>query len=57
MIDCIPGAQDNRHDFSIMPVNVSSNTTLVFKICSFCGASYRYVDQIWEEVPVEESGS
>ncbi|MCS5641762.1 MAG: hypothetical protein NZ807_00700 [Dehalococcoidia bacterium] len=56
MIDCIPGAQDNRHDFSIMPVNVSSNTTLVFKICSFCGASYRYVDQVWEEVPVEESG-
>ncbi|GIT18302.1 MAG: hypothetical protein CM1200mP39_11080 [Dehalococcoidia bacterium] len=55
MINCIPGAQDNRHDFSIMPVAVSTNTTLVFKICSFCGTSYRYVDQIWEEVPVEES--
>ncbi len=55
MSDCIEGSQDNRHDFSIMPVEVTANTTLVFKICRYCGVSYRYVDQIWEEIATEES--
>lgn len=55
MSDCIEGPQDNRHDFSIVPVEVTANTTLVFKICRYCGASYRYVDQIWEEIATEES--
>jgi hypothetical protein len=53
MTECIPGADDNRHDFSVVPVNVSANVTLVFKNCSYCGVSYRYVDQIWEEIAVE----
>ena len=56
MIDCIEGTDDNRHDFSIVPVEVSANATLIFKMCRFCGASYRYVDQIWEEIRIEESG-
>ena len=56
MIDCIEGTDDNRHDFSIVPVEVSANATLIFKMCRFCGASYRYVDQIWEEIRTEESG-
>ena len=56
MIDCIEGPDDNRHDFSIVPVEVSANATLIFKMCRFCGASYRYVDQIWEEIRVEEPG-
>jgi hypothetical protein len=55
MSDCIEGSQDNRHDFSIVPVEVTANTTLVFKICRYCGVSYRYVDQIWEEIATEES--
>lgn len=55
MSDCIEGSQDNRHDFSIAPVEVTANTTLVFKICRYCGVSYRYVDQIWEEIATEES--
>ena len=55
MSDCIEGLQDNRHDFSIVPVEVTANTTLVFKICRYCGVSYRYVDQIWEEIATEES--
>ena len=32
-----------------------TNATLVFKICRFCGVSYRFVDQIWEEIATEES--
>ena len=55
MSDCIEGPQDNRHDFSIVPVEVTANTTLVFKICRYCGVSYRYVDQIREEIATEES--
>ena len=55
MSDCIEGSQDNRHDFSIVPVEVTANTTLVFKICRYCGVSYRYVDQIWEEIATDES--
>ena len=55
MSDCIEGSQDYRHDFSIVPVEVTANTTLVFKICRYCGVSYRYVDQIWEEIATEES--
>ncbi len=55
MSDCIEGSQDNRHDFSIVPVEVTANTTLVFKICRYCGVSYRYVDQIWEEIATVES--
>ena len=55
MSDCIEGPQDNRPDFSIVPVEVTANTTLVFKICRYCGVSYRYVDQIWEEIATEES--
>lgn len=55
MSDCIEGSQDNRHDFSIVPVEVTANTTLVFKICRYCGVSYRYVDQIWAEIATEES--
>ncbi|MDP6666957.1 MAG: hypothetical protein QF357_06115 [Dehalococcoidia bacterium] len=51
--ECIPGSVDNRHDFSIVPVEVSASTTLVFKICRFCGISYRYVDQTWEEIWTE----
>jgi hypothetical protein len=54
MIECIPGANDSRHDFSIVPVDVSANATLIFKTCSYCGISYRYVDQIWEEIATEE---
>jgi len=53
MTDCIPGVDDNRHDFSITPVDVSANATLIFKTCSYCGISYRYVDQIWEEIASE----
>lgn len=56
MTDCIEGPDDNRHDFSIVPVEVSANATLVFKICSFCGVSYRYIDQIWEEIATEAAG-
>ena len=56
MTDCIPGLEDNRHDFSIVPVDVSANATLIFKTCSYCGISYRYVDQIWEEIATEEAG-
>ena len=55
MTECIPGRDNNRHDFSINPVDVSANTTLIFKICSYCGISYRYVDQIWEEIATEET--
>ena len=55
MSDCIEGSQDNRHDCSIVPVEVTANTTLVFKICRYCGVSYRYVDQIWAEIATEES--
>ena len=51
--ECIEGQFDNRHDFSIQPVEVGTNTTLVFKICRYCGASYRYLDQIWEEIGTE----
>jgi len=54
MTECIPSVEDNRHDFSIVSVNVSASTTLIFKTCSYCGRSYRYVDQIWEEVATEE---
>jgi len=54
MTECIPGVDDNRHNFAIVPVNVSASTTLIFKTCSYCGTSYRYVDQIWEEVATEE---
>lgn len=54
MTECILGSEDSRHDFSIVPVNVSANTTLIFKTCSYCGISYRYVDQIWEEIASEE---
>ena len=54
MTECIPGANDSRHDFSIVPVDVSANATLIFKTCSYCGTSYRYVDQIWEEISTEE---
>ena len=53
MTECIPGPDNNRHDFSINPVDVSANATLIFKICSYCGISYRYVDQVWEEIAVE----
>jgi uncharacterized Zn-finger protein len=56
MIDCISGPNDNRHDFSIVPVEVSANATLIFKTCSYCGVSYRYVDQIWEEIATEALG-
>jgi hypothetical protein len=56
MTECIPGANDNRHNFSITPVDISANATLIFKTCSYCGISYRYVDQIWEEIVTEESG-
>lgn len=54
MTDCILGSNDNRHNFSIVPVDVSANATLIFKTCSHCGISYRYVDQIWEEIATEE---
>ncbi len=55
MTDCIPGPDDNRHAFSIVPVGVSASTTLIFKTCSYCGISYRYIDQIWEEIATEQS--
>lgn len=53
MNECIPGTDGSRHDFSITAVDVSANATLIFKSCSACGISYRYVDQVWEEIATE----
>ncbi|MDA0596571.1 MAG: hypothetical protein O2921_11430 [Chloroflexi bacterium] len=56
MTDCIPGSNDNRHNFSIVPVDVRGIDAVIFKTCSHCGTSYQYVDQprpVWEEIATE----